>query len=94
MFALTRNITYRAAFGSFSRDGRDDFVKILQEFSKLFGAFNSADFFPWLGWIHWQEFHNRLVKARASLDGLIDHIIDEHLVKRKKISVKMAKIMT
>ncbi|XWS40096.1 hypothetical protein CRYUN_Cryun18bG0110800 [Craigia yunnanensis] len=84
VFALTRSITYRAAFGSFSRDGQDDFVKILQEFSKLFGAFNIADFFPWLGWIHGQEFHNRLVKARASLDGFIDHIIDEHLVKRKK----------
>ncbi|WRX13532.1 Cytochrome P450 - like 10 [Theobroma cacao] len=84
VFALTRNITYRAAFGSFSRDGQDEFVKILQEFSKLFGAFNFADFFPWLGWIHGKEFRKRLVKARASLDGFIDHIIDEHLAKRKK----------
>ncbi|XVE67051.1 hypothetical protein DITRI_Ditri08aG0129100 [Diplodiscus trichospermus] len=83
VFALTRNITYRAAFGSFSRDGQDDFIKILQEFSKLFGAYNVADFFPWLGWINnGQEFRNRLVKARASLDRFIDHIIDEHLVKR------------
>ncbi|XVF67802.1 hypothetical protein PTKIN_Ptkin10aG0151100 [Pterospermum kingtungense] len=84
VFALTRNITYRAAFGSFSRDGQDEFVKILQEFSKLFGAFNTADFFPWLGWVHGKEFHNRLVKARASLDGFIDHVIDDHLEKKKK----------
>ncbi|KAE8667391.1 Cytochrome P450 84A4 [Hibiscus syriacus] len=82
VFALTRNITYRAAFGSFSREGQDEFVKILQEFSKLFGAFNIADFFPWLSWVHGTEFHKRLVKARASLDGFIDHIIDEHLVRR------------
>lgn len=82
VFALTRNITYRAAFGSFSREGQDEFVKILQEFSKLFGAFDVADFFPWLGWIHGKQFHNRLAKARASLDGFIDHVIDEHLVKK------------
>ncbi|OMO74405.1 Cytochrome P450 [Corchorus capsularis] len=83
VFALTRNITYRAAFGSFSREGQDEFVKILQEFSKLFGAFNISDFFPWLGrWTHKQEFRKRLVKARGSLDGFIDHIIDEHLEKK------------
>ncbi|OMO75525.1 Cytochrome P450 [Corchorus olitorius] len=70
VFALTRNITYRAAFGSFSHEGQDEFVKILQEFSKLFGAFNISDFFPWLGrWTHKQEFRKRLVKARGSLDG-------------------------
>ncbi|KAG4164652.1 hypothetical protein ERO13_A13G030800v2 [Gossypium hirsutum] len=84
VFALTRNITYRAAFGSFSRDGQEELVKILQEFSKLFGAFNIADFFPWMGWIHGGEFQKRLVKARASLDGFIDHIIDEHLVTRER----------
>ncbi|KAK8656213.1 hypothetical protein V6N13_098169 [Hibiscus sabdariffa] len=92
VFALTRNITYRAAFGSFSRDGQDEFVQILQEFSKLFGAFNIGDFFPWLGWIHGTEFRKRLAKARASLDGFIDHIIDEHLETREKRNSDRAEI--
>ncbi|XP_052197945.1 cytochrome P450 84A1 [Diospyros lotus] len=83
VFALTRNITYRAAFGSISRDGQDDFIKILQEFSKLFGAFNIADFIPWLGWVDPQGLNDRLVKARASLDGFIDKIIDDHMAKHK-----------
>lgn len=84
VFALTRNITYRAAFGSFSHEGQDEFMKILQEFSKLFGAFNIADFFPWLGWIHAQDFNKRLVRARQSLDRFIDTIIDEHMEKKQR----------
>lgn len=88
VFALTRNITYRAAFGSFSHDGQDEFVKILQEFSKLFGAFNIADFFPWMGWINARGFYKRMARARESLDGFIDSIIDEHMKKKKKKNVR------
>ncbi|CAI9754216.1 unnamed protein product [Fraxinus pennsylvanica] len=83
VFGLTRNIIYRAAFGSSSHEGQDDFIKILQEFSKLFGAFNIADFIPGLGWMDPQGLSNRLQKARASLDGFIDSIIDEHMQKKK-----------
>lgn len=84
VFALTRNITYRAAFGSSSREGQDEFVGILQEFSKLFGAFNVADFFPWLGWIQAQGFRRRMARARESLDVFIDSIINEHVEKKRK----------
>lgn len=84
VFALTRNITYRAAFGSSSREGQDEFVSILQEFSKLFGAFNVADFFPWLGWIQAQGFRRRMARARESLDVFIDSIINEHVEKKRK----------
>ncbi|KAM7524102.1 hypothetical protein LguiA_014004 [Lonicera macranthoides] len=83
VFGLTRDIIYRAAFGSTSHEGQDEFIKILQEFSKLFGAFNIADFFPSLGWADPQGLNLRLAKARAALDGFIDSIIDEHLEKKK-----------
>ena len=82
VFTLTRNITYRAAFGSKSHEGQDEFMKILQEFSKLFGAFNMQDFLPWLGWMHGQAFQNRMAKARKSLDVFIDKIIDDHMTKK------------
>lgn len=87
VFGLTRNIVYRAAFGSSSNEGQDEFISILQEFSKLFGAFNIADFVPWLDCMDLQGLNARLKKARASLDGFIDSIIDEHIKKRKKESV-------
>ncbi|XP_050234591.1 cytochrome P450 84A1-like [Mercurialis annua] len=82
VFGLTRNIIYGAAFGSVSDQGQEEFMKILQEFSKLFGAFNIADFFPWLSWLHSQDFNKRLIRARESLDGFIDMVIDEHMVKK------------
>jgi len=83
VFGLTRNITYRAAFGSDFKEGQDKFISIMQEFSKLFGAFNIADFIPWLGWVHAKEFNKRLKMARDSLDGFIDKIIDDHMEKRR-----------
>ncbi|CAL1394573.1 unnamed protein product [Linum trigynum] len=82
IFTLTMNITYRAAFGS-KNEGQDEFIKILQEFSKLFGAFNIADFIPGLGWMDPQGLNSRLVKARGALDIFIDKIVDEHLEKRR-----------
>ncbi|KAK6121491.1 hypothetical protein DH2020_044770 [Rehmannia glutinosa] len=88
VLGLTKNITYRAAFGSMSQEGQGEFVKIMQEFSKLFGAFNIGDFIPWLGWIHGQEFHKRLARARGSLDGFIDKIIDDHINKKNNKNCK------
>lgn len=83
VFALTRDITNRAAFGTISSEGQDEFVKILQEFSKLMGAFNMSDFIPWLGWIDPQGLNRRMVEARAKLDRFIDRIIDDHVEKRR-----------
>ncbi|XP_027346252.1 cytochrome P450 84A1-like [Abrus precatorius] len=83
VFNLTKNITYRAAFGSNSTEGQEEFISILQEFSKLFGAFNIADFIPYLGWVDPQGLKNRLVKARGALDSFIDKIIDEHVEKKR-----------
>ncbi|KAI3813590.1 hypothetical protein L1987_18317 [Smallanthus sonchifolius] len=84
VFGLTHDIIYRAAFGSISREGKEEFIRILQEYTKLFGAFNLADFVPWLGFIDPAGLNTRLPKARASLDRFIDKIIDEHLKKEKK----------
>ncbi|KAL3527172.1 hypothetical protein ACH5RR_011828 [Cinchona calisaya] len=82
VFRLTRNITFRAAFGSTRRERQDEFIRILQEFSELFGAFNIADFIPWLTWVDPQGLSKRFVKARASLDLFIDTIIDDHVEKK------------
>ncbi|CAF1706602.1 unnamed protein product [Brassica oleracea var. botrytis] len=87
IFTLTRNITYRAAFGAACETEQDEFIRILQEFSKLFGAFNIADFIPFLGWFDFQGINKRLVKARNDLDGFIDEVIDEHMKKRETVNV-------
>lgn len=56
----------------------------MQEFSKLFGAFNLADFIPWLGWVDPQGLNTRMIKARASLDCFIDTIIDDHIQRKNE----------
>ncbi|XP_031286932.1 cytochrome P450 84A1-like [Pistacia vera] len=88
IFSLTSNVTYRAAFGSSSHDGQDEFISILQEFSKLFGAFNIADFIPSLGWLDPQGLNTRLAKARQSLDRFIDKIIDDHMQKQRNVEAE------
>ncbi|KAK9039736.1 hypothetical protein V6N11_014929 [Hibiscus sabdariffa] len=84
IFNLTKNIIYRAAFGCISQQGQEEFIRILQEFSKLFGAFNIADFIPWLGWADPQGLNTRLEKARSALDKFIDTIIDDHIDKKMR----------
>ncbi|KAJ8443637.1 hypothetical protein Cgig2_019619 [Carnegiea gigantea] len=83
VFNLTKNVIYRAAFGSNSSEGQDEFIAILQEFSKLFGAFNVADFIPFLTWVDPNGLNDRLTKARGALDSFIDKIIDDHMEKKK-----------
>ncbi|CAH8379554.1 unnamed protein product [Eruca vesicaria subsp. sativa] len=87
-FSLTRDITFRAAFGSSSStsdEGRlEEFLEIIQEFSKLFGEFNVADYVPsWVSWIDPQGINKRVEKARKSLDCFIESIINDHLHKKK-----------
>ncbi|KAL8118090.1 cytochrome P450 84A1-like [Apium graveolens] len=83
VFGFTEKIIYRAAFGSRLSDGGTEFIKIMQEFSKLFGSFNVCDFVPWMSRADPQGLKARLRKARGSLDTFIDSIIDQHIIKRK-----------
>ncbi|CAN6292964.1 unnamed protein product [Urochloa humidicola] len=83
IFNLTKNVIFRAAFGTVDEEGQDEFIAILQEFSKLFGAFNIGDFIPWLSWMDPQGINRRLRAARAALDRFIDKIIDEHMRRGK-----------
>ncbi|KAL0543395.1 hypothetical protein IC582_018491 [Cucumis melo] len=89
VFELMGDIIYRAAFGTSTLQGQDEFIRILQEFSKLFGAFNIADFIPSLRWIDPQGLNKRLVKARQSLDKFIDSIIDDHIIRKRNASSKL-----
>ncbi|MFS7983563.1 putative cytochrome P450 [Helianthus anomalus] len=85
VFSLTHDIIYRAAFGTISHESKEEFISILQEYTKLFIAPHLADFIPWLGFIDPAGLNTRLPAARAALDRFIDKVIDDHLRKREKI---------
>ena len=76
VFNLTKNIIYRAAFGSSSQDGQDEFITILQEFSKLFGAFNIADFIPWLGWVDPQAWFKKSAESDTTRPNCNRLVVD------------------
>ncbi|VAH37283.1 unnamed protein product [Triticum turgidum subsp. durum] len=85
IFNLTKNVTFRAAFGADAAGDavkRDEFIAIMQEFSQLFGGSSIGDFIPWLGWAD-QGLNVRARAARAALDEFIDRIIDEHMRRGK-----------
>jgi len=42
IFNLTKNVTFRAAFGTRDGEDQEEFISILQEFSKLFGTFKTV----------------------------------------------------
>lgn len=88
VFNLTMNITLRAAFGTQSRENETQFIAILQEFSKLFGAFNIGDFIPWLKWFDLNGINERLKKARLELDWFIDQIIEDHRRNPKEVDAE------
>ncbi|KAJ3706600.1 hypothetical protein LUZ61_010305 [Rhynchospora tenuis] len=88
---LTKSIIFRAAFGAqISIEDQGEFTSIIEEFSRLFGAFHIGDFIPWLKWMDYQGINKRLKRARLALDQFIDRIIDEHLANPKKVDAPNA----
>ncbi|KAG0464802.1 hypothetical protein HPP92_018966 [Vanilla planifolia] len=85
VFDLTRRITFSTAFGSRRSDKVWELLDIIQEFSKLFHAFNIGDFFPWLTWLDLGRMNRWLRKAMLSLDRFIDKIIDDHIANPKDL---------
>ncbi|KAG6527607.1 hypothetical protein ZIOFF_009730 [Zingiber officinale] len=83
MFKMTMGIIFRAAFGTQSCGEQGEFIAIMQEFSRLFGAFNVGDFISSLRWLDPHGINRRLKAARGSLDKFINRIIDEHIANPK-----------
>ncbi|CAM0910131.1 unnamed protein product [Alopecurus aequalis] len=83
IFNLTVSVIFGAAFSARDDGGLDEFVVILQEFSRLMGLFHIGDFFPWLSWVGRRGFDRRLRTARGALDRFIDKIVDEHMSRGK-----------
>ncbi|KAA8542691.1 hypothetical protein F0562_023810 [Nyssa sinensis] len=75
---VVENMTYRMLFGR-SRDDRFDLKANVQETIRLAGAFNLADYVPFLGALDLQGLTRRLKATSKALDKILDIIIDEHV---------------
>ncbi|XP_074347866.1 cytochrome P450 CYP736A12-like [Apium graveolens] len=77
MALLMEDMTCKMLFGK-SRDDRFDLNAIIHELTIIVGAFNVADFIPFLGAIDLQGFNRRLKETSKAVDNVLDTINDEH----------------
>ncbi|KAM5574532.1 cytochrome P450 CYP736A12 [Rosa sericea] len=77
IYGVNEDITYRMILGCTKDDGRFGLKDIVQEAMLLTGAFNIADFVPFLGPFDFQGLTKRLKKVSKTIDQLLEKIIDE-----------------
>ncbi|KAK1400157.1 putative flavonoid 3'-monooxygenase [Heracleum sosnowskyi] len=77
MALLMEEMTYRMLFGK-SRDVRFDLNAIIHELTIIVGAFNIADFIPFLRALDLQGLTRRLKETNRAVDEVLETIIDEH----------------
>ncbi|CAL5189633.1 unnamed protein product [Lathyrus oleraceus] len=74
---LVENIMYKTLFGR-SKYEQFDLKKLVQQTLTLFGAFNLADYIPWLGSFDLQGLTRAFKKTSKALDEVLEMIIREH----------------
>ncbi|KAK7364065.1 hypothetical protein VNO80_12419 [Phaseolus coccineus] len=74
---LMEKIVFRMVLGR-AKDDRFDLKRLIQEVMNLVGAFNLADYMPWLGVFDPQGITKRLEKASKSIDERLEQIIQDH----------------
>ncbi|KAK9278132.1 hypothetical protein L1049_027691 [Liquidambar formosana] len=74
---VIEDTSYRMVFGR-SKDDRYDLKAIIQEGTRLAGAFNIADYLPWLAVLDLQGLARRMKALSKFMDKILDKIIDKH----------------
>ncbi|KAK7314526.1 hypothetical protein VNO77_33052 [Canavalia gladiata] len=74
---VTENIIYKMILGR-SKDDRFNVKNHVHEVLSLAGAFNIADYVPWLGVFDLQGLERRLKKVSKAFDQVMEEIIKDH----------------
>ncbi|XP_003534174.2 uncharacterized protein [Glycine max] len=74
---LMENIVYKMVLGR-ARDHRFELKGLVHQVMNLVGAFNLADYMPWLGAFDPQGITRRLKKASKEIDQFLEQIIQDH----------------
>ncbi|KDP45301.1 hypothetical protein JCGZ_15166 [Jatropha curcas] len=88
---LTFNIILRMIVGkrfcskSYSEENSEPwrYKKAIEEATYLFGSAVLSDAIPWLEWIDYKGYINRMKKTGKELDDLVGKWLEEHLMKKK-----------
>ncbi|KAK7291447.1 hypothetical protein RIF29_06593 [Crotalaria pallida] len=74
---LIENVTYKMVLGR-NKDDRFNLKGLIHEYSYLLGAFNLADYVPWLEVFDFQGLARRMNKVSKELDHVLEMIIKDH----------------
>ncbi|XP_042509246.1 cytochrome P450 71AU50-like [Macadamia integrifolia] len=74
---LIENMTFRMLIGN--KVDNFHLKSVLEGYHKLLGAFNLADFIPYIGALDLQGLGRRMKKISRDFDGFLEKIIDEHI---------------
>ncbi|WOG93766.1 hypothetical protein DCAR_0313053 [Daucus carota subsp. sativus] len=74
---LIEDMTCRMLFGK-CRDERFDLRETIHDMGKLVGAFNIADYYPFLGALDLQGLTRQLKQTHRAIDKILEIIIDDH----------------
>uniref|UniRef100_A0A0E0CKV6 Uncharacterized protein n=1 Tax=Oryza meridionalis TaxID=40149 RepID=A0A0E0CKV6_9ORYZ len=95
MLMVTLNVISRMVFGKkyIVEDGKgvgsspttaEEFRWMIEEIFFLNGVFNIGDMVPWLGWLDPQGYIGRMKKLGGMFDRFLEHILDEHVERRRR----------
>ncbi|KAK1387981.1 Ferulate-5-hydroxylase [Heracleum sosnowskyi] len=85
---LTEDMTFRMLLGK-SRDDKLGLSQVIQDLAEIVGAFNIADYVPFLGALDLQGFTRRLRVISKAADKILETIIDDHEQDANKSYVKL-----
>ncbi|KAI3955058.1 hypothetical protein MKW98_005061 [Papaver atlanticum] len=76
--SLAEEITHKTIFGSLKND-RYNFKSLIQEAFRLVGAFNIADYIPYIGLLDLQGLVKQMKSTGKLVDEFLEYIIDQHI---------------
>ncbi|XP_043701810.1 cytochrome P450 736A117-like [Telopea speciosissima] len=86
--SLTNDVICRVALGKKyggEEGGGRRFKEMMRELGYLLGAFNVADFIPWLSWVNYVNgLEKRVEKNFAEIDSFMDQVIEDHTHEKRK----------
>ncbi|OIW21823.1 hypothetical protein TanjilG_12082 [Lupinus angustifolius] len=70
-----------------------EFKKMLDELFLLNGVLNIGDFIPWINFLDLQGYIKRMKVLAKKFDRFMEHVLDEHIERRKGVKDYVAKDM-
>jgi len=71
----------------------EEFKKMLDELFLLSGVLNIGDSIPWIDFLDLQGYIKRMKALSKKFDRFLEHVLDEHIAKRKDAKDEAAKDM-